>query len=225
MPRCSGTPLATARETSACAAWLTASEIVRLPRGDGPSRHLAFSPDGRYLIAGYAIRRELLFDLWDISHGEIPTKVIDRAADFLHFSPDGRRVASRLSETTIGLFDPATGEVSKTIHGRPRARASQFPPGRSAAHGPCLVARDPPADRYRERGEEVWSHTFEVDDGRGRLARRWAALRRRRRRSPDLCLGHGRRSAPVGPGRPSKQRGRPPVHPRGRSVALLILGR
>ena len=42
-------------------------EIVRLPRGDGPNRHLAFSPDGRYLVAAYAVRRELLFDLWDIS--------------------------------------------------------------------------------------------------------------------------------------------------------------
>ena len=31
-------------------------EIVRLPRGRGPSRRLEFSPDGRYLIAAYAVR-------------------------------------------------------------------------------------------------------------------------------------------------------------------------
>ena len=38
-------------------------------------------------------------------------------------------------------------------------------------------------------------------------------------------LGHGRKPAPVGPGRPSGYGGRPPVHPCGRPVDLLVLGR
>src|SRR5262249_44954075 len=41
-------------------------EIVRLPKGVGPSRHLMFSPDGRYLIAAYAVRGHWSNDLWDI---------------------------------------------------------------------------------------------------------------------------------------------------------------
>src|SRR5262249_6828505 len=70
-------------------------ETVRPPRGNGPNRALDFSPDGRYLVAGYLVRREMFFALWDLGRGGPPTKVIDRADESFHFSADGRRIASR----------------------------------------------------------------------------------------------------------------------------------
>ena len=51
------------------------------------------------------------YTLWDIGGGRTPRKVIDLGDDLLHFSFDGRRVATELSETAVGIYDPATGEL------------------------------------------------------------------------------------------------------------------
>ena len=149
-------------------------EIVRLPRGGGPSRHLEFSPDGRYLIAGYedpAVRGDLYFDLWDIGRGGPPRKVMERADHFLHFSADGRRIASRLSETTIGLYDPATGQLSKRLTVARLFDVEKFHPDgqRLMVHAPSPGRS---ADRRRVRAGEVWSHV------RGRHEERWSGVGR-----------------------------------------------
>jgi WD40 repeat protein len=82
----------------------------------------------------------------------------------IHFSPDGRRVALRLSETAIGLYDPATGKLSEQLTVAPLRAVTGFHPD-----GRRLMVHAPSPRTLRlidiERGQEVWSHTFEVDTG------------------------------------------------------------
>src|SRR5262249_26650026 len=139
-------------------------EILRLPPGVGPSRHLQFSPDGCYLIAGYAIRREWFLDLWDLGRGGPPRKVMERVDQPMVFSADGRRMATRLSETTIGRYDPATGALCKSLAVPPVLAVNGFHPD-----GRRFLLTDTSCRTLRlidiERGEEVWSHAFEVQPG------------------------------------------------------------
>ena len=155
--------MATARGTSACTAWPTARRFVRLPRGRGPSRHLQFSPDGRYLIAAYAVRGAgWHFTLWDIGGDKAPRKLFEAADRFFHFSADGRRVAIRLSESAVGLYDPATGELRKRLTVGSLGDVGEFHPD-----GRRLVLFDKSPRTLRlldvESGEEVWSHSFEAE--------------------------------------------------------------
>jgi serine/threonine protein kinase/WD40 repeat protein len=139
-------------------------EILRLARGKGPTRHLVFSPDGRYLHAAYAARDHWDLVLWDLGGGGPPTKVVDWVDADLHFSADGRRFASRLSETTIGLYDPATGKLCKQLTVAPQSGLAGFHPDglhlmvHASSPGPLRLIDI-------ERGAEVWSHTFEVELG------------------------------------------------------------
>src|SRR5262249_55142525 len=80
------------------------------------------------------------------------------------FLADGGRIASRLSETTIGLYDTATGELGKCLTVAPVFDLKDSPPD-----GRQLMLRDLSLRTLRlidiERGEEVWSHTFEAEMG------------------------------------------------------------
>jgi hypothetical protein len=64
-----------------------------------------------YLLAAYVIGRGLFYDPWKIGNDGPPAKVIKRAVESCHFSADLRRVASRLSLTTLGISDRATGKL------------------------------------------------------------------------------------------------------------------
>ena len=46
----------------------------------------------------------------------------------IHFSADGRRVAIGLSETTVGVYDPATGELRKRLTVAPMDDVAGFHP-------------------------------------------------------------------------------------------------
>jgi WD40 repeat protein len=141
-------------------------EIIRLPRGAGPNRHLQFSPGGHYLFGAYRVGRELLSDLWDISRGATPRKVFDRADNGFLFSADDRRLATRLSETTVGVYDPVTGKLIKRLIVAPVSDVACFHPD-----GRRLMVRDRSPRTLRlididnGEGEDVRSHTFEVDVG------------------------------------------------------------
>src|SRR4029077_2071265 len=71
-------------------------------------------------------------------------------------------IASRLSETTIGLYDPATGKLSKRLTLATHSVDGFHPDSRR-----LMVHASPRTLRLIdiERGEEVWSHSFEVDMG------------------------------------------------------------
>jgi serine/threonine protein kinase/WD40 repeat protein len=139
-------------------------EILRLPRGIGPNRHLEFSPGGHYLVAAYAVRRRMLSDLWDISRVESPRKVVDRAEVSFFFSADERSFATRMSDTTVGFYDPATGKLSKRLTLAPLSEVAGFHPD-----GRRLMIHDKNPRTLRlieiERGKELWSHSFDVDMG------------------------------------------------------------
>jgi WD40 repeat protein len=136
-------------------------ELVRLPRGVGPNRFVEFSPDGRYLIAAYALRDHWSFVLWDLGGGGPPSKVMERGDSAIHFSPDGRRMAAQVSENTVGLYDPATGEQCR------RLIVGGFLQGGFHPDGRRFLVRTSSAQRLGlidlERGEEVWSHAFDVE--------------------------------------------------------------
>jgi WD40 repeat protein len=139
-------------------------EIIRLPRGRGPNKMLYISPDGQYLVAAHALGPEWFFDLWDISRPDQPTKRIDRAANSFCFSPDGRRVATRFSETVIELLDPATGQRLKQLTVSPHRQLDSFHPDR-----PQLLVHASLPRTLRlidiESGQELWLHTFDVELG------------------------------------------------------------
>jgi WD40 repeat protein len=136
-------------------------EILRLPRGGGPNLRLDFSPDGRYLSAVYAVRGPESHILWDIGGGGPPRKVMGHGQGLPYFSADGHRLALHLSESAVGLYDPASGELRKRMTVAPMAGIGEFHPD-----GRRLVLSDPSLRTIRlldvERGEEVWSHSFEA---------------------------------------------------------------
>src|SRR5262249_26298096 len=83
---------------------------------------------------------------------------------YFNFSADGRRFASRLSWTAIGLYDPATGKLSKQLAVAPLSDVVGFHPD-----GQRLMVRASSPGTLRlidiERGQEIWSHSFEAGIG------------------------------------------------------------
>src|SRR5262249_58568582 len=79
----------------------------------------------------------------------------------IHFSADGRRIAIQSTQTTIGLYDPATGALEKSLSVAPGEGVYVFHPD-----GRRLMLTDSSRRTLRlidiERGEEVWSHAFEA---------------------------------------------------------------
>src|SRR5262249_4294233 len=136
-------------------------EILRLPSGGGPNLRLVFSPDGRYLSAVYAVRGHAHI-LWDLGGDGPPRKVMDQGKNIPYFSADCRRFAIRLSESAVGLYDPATGELWKRLTVAPQRSVREFHPD-----GRRLVLLDQSPRTLRlidiEREEEVWSHSFEAE--------------------------------------------------------------
>jgi serine/threonine protein kinase/WD40 repeat protein len=136
-------------------------EILRLPRGRGPNRLLQFSPDGRFLVSAYSLQGVgWYFTLWDIG-GDEPRKVMELGNVPIQFSPVGDRIAIRLSDNALGLYDPATGELRKRLAVAPMYGPACFhPDGRRI----MLIA---PRRTLRlidiDRGKEVWSHSFEAE--------------------------------------------------------------
>jgi serine/threonine protein kinase/WD40 repeat protein len=135
-------------------------EIVRLPKGGGANLRLDFSPDGRYLSAVYAVRGVGSCILWDIG-GRVPRKVIEHDDYLGYFSAYSRRLAVRLSESAVGVYDPATGELWKRLTVAPLSYIGEFHPDGQKV---VLVDKSPRTLRLLdvERGEEVWSHSFDA---------------------------------------------------------------
>jgi formylglycine-generating enzyme required for sulfatase activity/Tol biopolymer transport system component len=121
-------------------------ENIRSLKGHiGPILCLAFSPDGKTLASASG---EPMIRLWDVAMGK---NAITLRQDFgqIHyvaFSPDGRTLATAAGgqpsghtkgETTVRLWDTATGKSTVVLRGRPRGFrvVAYSPDGRTLASG------------------------------------------------------------------------------------------
>ena len=80
----------------------------------------------------------------------------------IHFSPDGRRVAIRLSDNARRPLRSGDWRAAETPDRCAHARCGELPPRRSAAHA---LSSSPRTLRLIdiESGKEVWSHSFEAE--------------------------------------------------------------
>ena len=116
----------------------TAAELLSLPGADNNSR-VAFSPDGRLLALTAPAQQILLYDL--AHHRERQRfKGFDAGVTWLAFSPDGRRLISGLSDSTLLVWDVGTIPAAPSRSSEPR----QLP-----RHGPTSPARMPRAPSER----------------------------------------------------------------------------
>ncbi|WP_165227489.1 WD40 repeat domain-containing serine/threonine protein kinase [Aquisphaera insulae] len=98
---------------------------IPLPRRFGS---LAFSPDGKTLVAGDDWGG---LTIWDTGINK-PTRVArdsDATVTSLAFSPDGRTLAAACSDAKVRLWDPSTGQVTLVLEGHTkRINAVAFSP-------------------------------------------------------------------------------------------------
>jgi WD40 repeat protein/serine/threonine protein kinase len=95
----------------------TGRAILTLDREpQGPSGGLAFSPDGKRLVAA---RTGPEIKLWDAATGQQVLILRGHTAASMDaaFSPDGQRIASASWDRTIKLWDAATGREIRTLLG------------------------------------------------------------------------------------------------------------
>ena len=83
--------------------------------------HLAFSPDGRHLVAG---GEKNTVGIWDVQTGEEIRILEGHSGDVCSaaFSPDpgGRWVASAGEDTTVKIWDSRTGRLVRSFRGHTR---------------------------------------------------------------------------------------------------------
>jgi DNA-binding beta-propeller fold protein YncE len=88
---------------------------------------MAFSPDGRFLAAGF----NGTIQLWDLRTRELVRSIagFERALHCLAFSPDGQRLAAGTQDGHVWLWDAATGRQTQLIAAGGRGvRAVAFSP-------------------------------------------------------------------------------------------------
>lgn len=93
---------------------------------------LAFSPDGKTLVAGAGDRTTRFFDT---ATGK-ETKTLRQHADWVQtvaFSPDGRSIVSASRDRTARVFDAASGEIESTYMGHDTALLQAAFTGRGTA--------------------------------------------------------------------------------------------
>src|SRR5262249_48239815 len=83
---------------------------------DRPVRDMAFSPDGKALLARYApvVGGTTHFRLWDLAQGKVVGPTVQPhgyvAVFDVHWSRDSRRVLTAAWDRTAQLWDAATGQ-------------------------------------------------------------------------------------------------------------------
>jgi WD40 repeat protein len=115
-----GTLLATSSVTSGVRLWDVATGEVLKELGPIPGtvERVAFSPDGTQL----AVDMTWKLSVWDVATGEsrVAVETGEAGADYafgVAYSPDGRLLATGGPNSTIALWDPATGTLLGTLAG------------------------------------------------------------------------------------------------------------
>jgi WD40 repeat protein len=93
----------------------TGAEIITLTGHEPKLTTVAFSPDGRRLVAGSDLT--VTPPVWDVATGELERLLEghDAPVRAVAFSPDGDRIATGGRDGTLRLWDPTTGSELATI--------------------------------------------------------------------------------------------------------------
>ena len=119
------------------------TQLLRLegdhPEGNGNLLDLAFSPDGERLVSGHGTGRGGIVRLWDLRTGQqsLTLEGHRSAVHSVHFSPDGRNVASGSRDRTVRVWDTTTGEELALLkgHGSRVGWVGYAPGGKRLASG------------------------------------------------------------------------------------------
>ncbi len=113
---------------------------------------LAFSPDGKTLIAGIMEwgqfggrggKESGGIEFWDVEHGTLMRTVTDdQPTTFLEYSPDGQSIATSPNAGPIKLWEAGTGKLVRIVPGL--GCASFSPDGETIA---CVAGATPSAEK------------------------------------------------------------------------------
>jgi len=145
----------------------TQTKLLRLPYV-AEVWGLAFSRDGRWLVASYTDGAILL---WDVKEREVAASFSEHSGSVraIAFSPDGQRLASASEDRSVVIWNVSEGRKEATLQGHnTRVTAVAFGPG-----GDWLVSSDQDGHLIRwdlRQNRIVWEFT------------------RPRESSPDYCV-------------------------------------
>jgi eukaryotic-like serine/threonine-protein kinase len=87
------------------------AELLLLSGHSGPVQCVAYSPDGRRLVAGTGDGRT---PVWDARTGQV-LLTLPTSAGSLAFSPDGRRLVTAYGNGSARVWDPTNGQPLQTV--------------------------------------------------------------------------------------------------------------
>ncbi|GMW02374.1 MAG: hypothetical protein AMXMBFR84_35100 [Candidatus Hydrogenedentota bacterium] len=125
------------------------ARIYTLQANEWLVTHVAFSPDGNYIVSG----DYNYVHLWDVQNKiELRTVCGNQGSSPAAFSPDGRRIASGAADNNIILWDRDTGVLLQTLRGHQYAikYVAFSPDGKfiaSSSYGGTIKIWDANSDR------------------------------------------------------------------------------
>src|SRR5262249_45041848 len=124
---------------------------------------VAFSPDGKLLAAGCRdatdsdkVRAEVR--AWEARTGKL-LRSFQRGRGAVAFSPNGKLLATTGEGNAVSIWDAATGELKRSLKGKPAGLVAFSPDGKTLA---CIEGA---AGAVTPRGGAAWERVVWVGDG------------------------------------------------------------